>query len=213
MALNLSSEKARVFRITHRDNVPWILDNGLHCKNSNKKDPNFVAIGNPELIDKRTHHLVPIGPKGKLSDYVPFYFTPHSVMLYNIFTGHNGLTRRSNDEIVIMVSSLHQLKEEGVPFVFTDRHAIISYANYYSDLKHLDQINWGLLRARRFNRDHENPQNFELYQAEALIHNHLPLTSLIGIVCNSESVKVVLDKLISARNLKLKTAQKSDWYF
>ena len=43
-----------LFRITHIGNVPWILKNGLHCNNSGILDPNFVTIGNPELISKRT---------------------------------------------------------------------------------------------------------------------------------------------------------------
>lgn len=30
---NLNPEKALVWRIAHRDNRPWVLDNGLHCGN------------------------------------------------------------------------------------------------------------------------------------------------------------------------------------
>ncbi len=27
----LNPQKALIWRIVHRDNIPWILDNGLHC--------------------------------------------------------------------------------------------------------------------------------------------------------------------------------------
>src|SRR3954470_12772585 len=91
----LSPEKALVFRITHIANVPWILANGLHCRSSAMQDPNFVEIGNPDLIGKREHWAVPVPPGGRLSDYVPFYFTPYSPMLYNIKTGWNGIPKRS----------------------------------------------------------------------------------------------------------------------
>ena len=50
---SLSPEKALIFRITHIANVPWILANGLHCRSSAAQDPDFVEIGNPDLIDKR----------------------------------------------------------------------------------------------------------------------------------------------------------------
>lgn len=70
---NLNPEKALIWRIVHRDNIPWILDNGLHCGNSQVQAANWVNIGNPELIDKRAGHPV---PAGTLHDYVPFYFTP-----------------------------------------------------------------------------------------------------------------------------------------
>ena len=81
---SLNSERALIFRIAHIKNTPWILDHGLHCRNSEECDPNFVEIGNPELIVKRIHRTVPISPGGLLSDYIPFYFTPYSPMLYNI---------------------------------------------------------------------------------------------------------------------------------
>jgi hypothetical protein len=46
MSKDLNPDKALIFRITHLDNVPWILDNGLHCRSSEVLDPDFVNIGN-----------------------------------------------------------------------------------------------------------------------------------------------------------------------
>ena len=73
MPLGLNAEKALIFRITHINNVHWILGNGLHCKNSDVGDPNFVQIGDPELISKRATRNVPIPPRDTLSDYISFY--------------------------------------------------------------------------------------------------------------------------------------------
>ena len=129
----ISRERAHIFRITHRDNIPWLVMNGLFCRNSDVQDLNFVNIGNPELIDKRHHRDVPCAPFGTLSDYVPFYFTPHSPMLYNISTGYGGIRKRSKDEIVIMISSIHSLALKGVPCIFTDRHAYLNAAQFFSD--------------------------------------------------------------------------------
>ena len=91
MANNLTAEKALIFRITHIGNVPWILRHGLRCKNSEVQDPNFVRIGNLELIQRRTARNIPVLPGGTLSDYIPFYFTPFSMMMYNIKTGYGGI--------------------------------------------------------------------------------------------------------------------------
>ncbi|MFZ1180387.1 MAG: DarT ssDNA thymidine ADP-ribosyltransferase family protein [Herbaspirillum sp.] len=49
-AAKLNPGKALIWRIVHRDNLPWILDNGLHCGNSSLQAPGWVSIGNPELI-------------------------------------------------------------------------------------------------------------------------------------------------------------------
>jgi hypothetical protein len=168
---SLKPENGLIFRIAHIANVPWILDHGLHCRNSLERDPNYVEIGNPELIEKRAHRAVPIPPSGVLSDYIPFYFTPHSPMLLNIKTGHNGITQRAMSDIVIMVSSLPALVARKISFVFTDRHAYLQTAtpNFFNDLARLDRIAWDLLQKRDFKRDLNDPGKFERYQAEGCI--------------------------------------------
>ena len=98
----------------------WILDHGVHCSTGRALDPNFRNIGNVDLIDKRAHRTVPTDPWGTLADYVPFYFTPFSIMMFSIHTGYN-LPRVPNEEIVILVSSLHRVAELGTPFVFTEQ--------------------------------------------------------------------------------------------
>jgi len=135
----LNIEKALIFRISHRDNLPWVLRNGLHCRSSNRIDPDFVSIGNADLIANRHYHAVPVAPGGSLSDYIPFYFTPLSMMLYDIKTGYRGVRQRRNDEIVILVSSLRKLEKDGIRFLFTDRHAYLGYACYYDNLDDLSE--------------------------------------------------------------------------
>jgi ssDNA thymidine ADP-ribosyltransferase DarT-like protein len=180
---NLNPEKALIFRITHIANVPWILSNGLHCSNGPIADPNYVQIGNSDIIARRNARPVPVPPGGMLSDYVPFYFTPYSPMLLNIKTGYNGVTRRTVDEIVILVSSLRELHKQGIQFVFTDRHAYLQTAEFHNCLDRLDCIDWPRLQARDFRRDPDDPGKVERYQAEALIYWHVPMTAILGIIC------------------------------
>ncbi|MDA0207402.1 MAG: DarT ssDNA thymidine ADP-ribosyltransferase family protein [Acidobacteria bacterium] len=88
MGLPLTQTEGRIFRVSHRDNVPWILDNGMHARDGAEFDPNHRNIGNVDLIDKRSRRAVPVPPGSTLSSYVPFYFTPYSIMMYNIHTGY-----------------------------------------------------------------------------------------------------------------------------
>ena len=171
----LNKEKALIFRITHVRNVDWILENGLPASSSAHKDPNFVSIGNEEIIRRRKRRSVPIGPGGTLDDYVPFYFTPFSIMMFNIHTGHGNIVRRSNDELVMLVSSLYQLQDLGVRFVFTDRHAYLQTAEFYEDVGSIGEIDWDLLRRRDFANDPADPGKKERYQAEALVYRHVPV--------------------------------------
>lgn len=210
---NLNAGKALIWRIVHRDNLPWVLNNGLHCKNSDVQDPNYVAIGNADLIDRRTHRVVPVAPGGTLSHYVPFYFTPFSPMMYNIHTGRGEVAQRRNEEICILVSTLHKVQQLGLPFVFTDRHAYPQLARYFNSVESLNEIDWPLLQARNFKRNPDDPEQIERYQAEALVYDHLPVTGLVGIICYTDAVKNNLDRQIQERKLKMDVRVMPQWYF
>jgi hypothetical protein len=211
---DLNPQLARIFRIVHISNVPWILDHGgLHCQNSADLDPNYVNIGNVSLIDKRARRYVPIPPGGPLSDYVPFYFTPFSIMMYNVKTGYGGITRRDNKDIVIFVSSVHRLEELSVSFVFTNQHAYAVDTEFYNDIQHLDKVDWPLLQSRDFKTDDNDPGKQLRYQAEALIHMHVPLNAVLGIACVNDAVKHNLDALLEQHGIKLAVRSKPTWYF
>jgi hypothetical protein len=187
------------------------LDNGLRCENSELVDPKYVSIGNQELIDRRRHRAVPVPPGGKLSDYIPFYFTPFSPMMYKIKTGHGGITKRNNDEIVILTSSLRLVAERGLPFLFTDRHAYLSTVQFFSNLDDLSKVDWAILQARDFRKD--DVDKFERYQAEALVYQYMPIDALLGIVCNTDSVAQRIESELRKRHINAKIAVKRDWYF
>ena len=210
---NLNPEKALIWRIVHRDNLPWILENGLHCETSPIRSVNYVAIGNADLISRRAHREVPIAPGGTLADYIPFYFTPFSPMMYNIHTGRSGIIKRSNEEICILVSSLPKMQELGQEFIFTDRHAYTWASRYFNSMEHIGEVDWSLLQARNFARNPDDPAQIERYQAEALIHQHCPVSGLIGIVCHSETGKMRAQAQVVAQGLNLPVHARPGWYF
>lgn len=209
----LTPERALIFRITHVKNTPWILRHGLTCANGSEVDPDFVSIGNPDLIAKRPHRVVGIPPGGTLADYVPFYFTPRTPMLLNIKTGWGGVKQRPNEEIVILVSSLLSLTERGIPFVFSDRHAYLLQANFYSDLGDLEKIDYDSLRRSDFAKNAEAPERFDRYQAEALVFGSLPVDALAGIACYTHGVKLELEAMAREAGVAPRIEVRDDWFF
>lgn len=214
MSSSLNPDKALIFRIVHVDNVPWILDQGaLHCRNWPAQNPNYVNIGNPDLIERRSHRVVPVPLGGTLSDYVPFYFTPFSMMMYNIKTGYGGIPKRPDAEIVIFVSSIHHLEQLGVKYLFTNQHAYTACAQFYDSIDSLKNLDWELFRSRNFKTSDADPGKQERYQAEALVHRLVPLPGLLGICCRSTAVKTHLDGLIAARGQATVVKVTPSWYF
>lgn len=211
---SLSSEKALIFRITHVENVRWIFENGLWCQASETRDPEFVSIGNPELIDLRSTREVPLPPGGTLGDYVPFYFTPHSPMLLNITTGWAGIAQRKSEELVFLVTSLPHLAAKGIAFTYTDRHAYLATARFSNDMRDLgEMVSYDLLRSRDFRRDPEAPERAERYQAEALVHRHLPCDALLGVACYTQEIKARIEEEAANRQVSLPVRVRRSWYF
>lgn len=75
-------DKINIYRITHIDNIPHIIANGITHKDSSNANANFVSIGDKSLIINRDSKKVNID-NGKLNypieeitlgDFTPFYF-------------------------------------------------------------------------------------------------------------------------------------------
>jgi ssDNA thymidine ADP-ribosyltransferase, DarT len=205
----INPEKALIFRIVHKDNVGRVLQAGCYCRSAAGQQTAYVEIGNQELIQRRSLRIVPCVPGGTLSDYVPFYFTPYSPMLYNIKTGF-GVPQKPLKDIALLVSSLRQIAEKRIPFVFSDRHAYLKTAQFSNDLADLNRIIWSVLQARDFKRD--DLDKFEKYQAEALIHQHVPVSALIGIACYDDESRDHVKHLAAAYGATVKVVTQGSWF-
>lgn len=209
----LNPEDARMFRITHVENVPWLLDHGLHCQSSATSDPNSVPIGMASLIRKRMIRVVSIAPGGMLSEYVPFYFTPWSVMLLNIKTGRNDVIGRANAEIVILGARLRGIRELGSTFIFTNGHAYMHQSEFIDDPARLVEIDWPILRSRDFATDPDDPDNSRRCMAEALVHQHMPPVALGAIACYDAVTHARVAGWIRARGLAKTVTTRPQWHF
>lgn len=208
----LNSKKALIWRITHINNLSWILDNGLHASSSSIQSTDFMSIGNTEIINRRNTRQVNLPPYGTLKDYIPFYFTPFSPMMLNIHTG-TGVSQHLNNDIIILVASLRKLEKFGIRFLFTDRHACLQLANYFDNLDDLPKLAWELWQKRDFQRDPEDPEKMDRYQAEALIYQYLPIKNIEGIVCYTDELELKIKEWVNNKGLLIKVITKPRWYF
>jgi hypothetical protein len=82
--------KIYLFRMTHVENIPHILQHGITHVDSVNQNQQYAPIGDSGLINTRHRFVLPNG--NKLGDYIPFYFGYRMPMLYVIQKGFNGVT-------------------------------------------------------------------------------------------------------------------------
>lgn len=124
------------FRITHINNISYIEQNGLLRAESPLCTPDYISIGDNEVIRVRANRDI----KGiKLKEYIPFYLGPRSPMLYVIQHGYNGVRRVSAEQIVYCIIRLNDLINSDKKCIFTDGHALSALTSFYSK-DHLDKI-------------------------------------------------------------------------
>ncbi len=97
MPLNI--ENIWVYRIIPIQNLASVLGEGLFCKNADRRTRDFLSIGSPEVIARRDKVIVKCYIDTVVNDYIPFYFSVRTPMLYNIMTGHS-VTKVPQEDIV-----------------------------------------------------------------------------------------------------------------
>src|SRR5690554_6203453 len=116
--------KKYLYRMIHIENIQHVLQYGITHRNSPNANKNFVPIGDNSLISRRNTRVVNNGKL--LGNYIPFYFGTRSPMLYVIQRGYNGVNRTVPENIVYCVTSVAEIINSQIDFLFTDGHAIDS---------------------------------------------------------------------------------------
>jgi ssDNA thymidine ADP-ribosyltransferase, DarT len=147
-----------------------------------------ASIAYEHIQDRRSQTNVPVGPGGTLHDYVPFHFAPRSPMLMAINGGRVLNCPYRQEDIVHLVAHADGVAAASVPFVFSNLHAVLDFAEFFTALASLDRIDWPLFFESptqggycRYWHNRPEPRHMlrkETRQAEFLVHGSLT-TSLI----------------------------------
>jgi len=205
----LNRENAYIFRITHFQNLSFILSNGIACRNGLPQDANFVSIGSYDIIEKRDKVNIGVNPKGTLSDYIPFYFAPRSPMLYSIRKG----TICSQEDIVYIVSKAEKIIALKVPFVFTDGHALIKLSNFYNQEKDLIHVDWKVMNRRYWNIEAADNDIKRRRMAEFLVYKHFPVEAIGLIVTKSPDKMKQIMQILTNFGLTIPVEVRQNWFF
>jgi len=203
----LELKKVILYRITHIENIPHILQYGITHKDSQNKNPDYKNIGDLSLIDTRSKKTVivdngEINPKNglpsiTLGNYIPFYFGVRMPMLYVAQHGGNFVERATSpSDIIYLACSVSKIISSNINFFFTDGHATDMLTSFYDATK-IDQlvdiVDWEAVKSSYWGGN-ENLNTKRKKQAEFLVSGDLSPDLIIGFGCYNEQAK---NKLIS----------------
>ena len=187
----MANQLKYAFRLTHIDNIQYIMSYGLVRSVSTLRDENYVPIGDVQVIqirkDRKYHGYC-------LSDYMPFYFGPRSPMLYVIQHGFNGVRKVAPENIIYCVVRIEDIIKNNINCIFTDGHALSSLTNYYgkNELSILDSfVKYDDVYSAYWNSEMDIDLK-RRKEAELLINDDLPVQYIRGFVVYNETAKTRL---------------------
>lgn len=173
----------------HIENIPHVIQNGITHKTSENANPNFVPIGDSNLISTRSRFLLNNGRS--LGDYIPFYFGERMPMLYVVQKGFNNVPSTPAENIVYCVSSVQKIIDLALDFVFTDGHAVDGFSTQYTneDIQNIDSIiDKNAIKAKYW-RDENDLDRKRRKEAEFLVFGDIAPDGVLGYVTYNENAK------------------------
>lgn len=186
-----------LYRITHINNLRYILEHGIYTRESEQFDPNYISIGDSSLINYRKNLIACDPPGGKLSEFVPFYFGPRSPMLYQIALGYEDIEKHPQENIVYIITSVDQIKQHKLSYFFTDGNARSETTSFFTYDNDFANIDWVAVYSTYWKSDETDLLRKQKKQSEFLIKEYVPVSCFdyIG-VYNDNARQKVLDLLV-----------------
>ncbi len=185
-----------IFHFTDIENLDSIIKNGLLCTNKkNEKGIKHKNIANMAIQERRANMDVPVGPGGKVHDYVPFYFSSINPMLLK------KLNEKNVDQplIIYLCVKIERIDREDA--VFTNASANTSTPpQFYADPVHLEDLNWDLIDSRNWSVGTDDEKHKKM--AEALILNSVNIDEVDTIVVYNECVRKKVEEVFADNGIK-----------
>lgn len=212
--MTIEIDKIWVYRIIPIQNLGYILRDGLYCKNAGRNDKGFVTIGSKEIISQRDARIVKCYPETFVNDYVPFYFSVRTPMLYNIITGH-GVPASPQSEIIYLCCKLSDLATDNFQWCFTDGNAAMKISRFSNNIKDLKHLDWRSITTTDFRDENADGDEDRIRKkhAEFLIKYHVPVAYINSIAVLNKEKKEQVEEILKALDLTIEVKIKTEFYF
>ncbi len=209
-------DKIYIFRIFHIGNLEYILrQNKLTTYHSPNADPDYIGIGEGELIGLRADHEIISQNSNKAycpsGTFLPFYFAPRSVMLFRIKTGHN-VPQVAQEDIIHVVYKLTDILPD-IRYLFTDGHGYAKFTQWFDDIQYLSELDWDVIHSKWWNNTEEDTDRQRRKQAEFWIEGEISLEKMVGIGVFNESARNKVELLCQKYSQSIPVKVKNDYYY
>jgi hypothetical protein len=194
-----------------------ILSDGLYCKNAGKNTENYMNLGSQDVINRRDTVVVKCFRDTVVNDYIPFYFSIRTPMLYNIITGH-GVPAFPQEDIVYLCFRLVDLATNDFKWCYTNGNAAGAITRFYSSLDNIDvNLDWHSIRTTDFRDDNSDGDEDRIRKkhAEFLVKDYVPVKYINKIVAFNKAGEEKGSEVIKKVGLKIEIiiSQENKFYF
>ncbi len=207
----------KIYHIVHVDRLVSIIADGGILSDAviARRQGAGTTIGMGSIKQRRLCLPVTCHPGSFVGEYVPFYFCSRSIMLFVIHcANHPELAYRNGQgPIVHLEADLHRViawaNGNRCRWAFSLSNAGAVYAEFRSDVRQLDEVNWPAVAATDF----RSPDVKEGKQAEFLVHEFFPweLVERVGVISKGVAHQVVNAMHWSAHRPMVEI--KRGWYY
>jgi hypothetical protein len=214
---NRSPRDRWILHFTHVENLTGIVASGrLVCDSAAHNGSVRTEVGDLEVKEIRRRRAIPVGPGGRVCDYVPFYFAPRSPMLFRIACDHrDGVAGRYPDgdrPLIYLAARIGAIVDVGLRWVATDGNAATATSDFTTDLERLHaMVDWPLMQAQYWNNTPDDPDRQRRRMAEFLVHDHVPLDVIHQIGTYSEGYAGQVQTILAGHPLSGKVVVRRAW--
>lgn len=134
-------------------------------------------------------------------------------MLYAINEGGVEGYESGQEPLVHLVTKVQLIEDANLDFAFSDRHAVLTYANFYDDVASLGEVDHDLMQARYWYDTDRYPQRKERRQAEFLVYDFFPFTLIGAIGVINESMKEETERCCDELDEPPPVIVREQWYY
>jgi hypothetical protein len=210
----------KIFHITPIERLRPILSEGGLQSDSQiaLRNDGLPIIGMGKLKQKRMVKLVTSDPSDTVASYVPFYFSPRSVMLNKIQHNNNPADRDSDLEytdgqkkIIHLQADLRRVvawaDENSRKWHFSLGNASADYTEFRDDLSRINDLNWAAINARYWSECRDQKQ------AEFLLKEFFPFELFEGAGVMTLDMKMAVESLLAPSAYRVPVKVLPSWYY